>query len=49
MDRVDGGRLALATAPVVGKQQRSIDELRREMDALMGRVNAGQSNPDGTY
>jgi hypothetical protein len=42
LDRVDTGRLTMTNAS-------EIANLRREMDALTGRIGAGQSNPDGTY
>lgn len=42
MDRVDTGRLTMTNTS-------EIANLRREMDALMGRIGSGQSNPDGTY
>lgn len=42
MDRVDTGRLTMTNAS-------EIANLRREMDALTGRIGSGQSNPDGTY
>lgn len=34
-DAVDTGRLSLATASVVGQQQRELDELRDDYEALM--------------
>jgi hypothetical protein len=49
LDRVDIPRMTMANASQTGTNTRDIDELRREMDALMGRVGAGQSNPDGTF
>jgi hypothetical protein len=48
-DRVDIPRMTMANASQTGTNTRDIDELRREMDALMGRIGAGQSNPSGTY
>lgn len=41
-DRVDTSRLSLTNAS-------EIANLRREMDALTGKISSGQSNPDGTY
>lgn len=42
LDRVNGPRLELANTS-------EIANLRRDMDALLGRTSSGQSNPDGTY
>lgn len=36
MDRVDGQRVALATAPVVGEHERRINEMNARLDALLG-------------
>lgn len=48
-DRVDTPRLTMNNTSQIGNNTRDIDALRRDMDALLGRVNSGQSNPDGTY
>lgn len=42
MDRVNTPRLTMANTS-------EIANLRREMDALMGRVGSGESNTDGTF
>lgn len=42
LDRVDTGRLTMTNASEIGN-------LRREMDALLGRTARGDANPDGTY
>lgn len=42
LDRVDTGRLTMTNAS-------EIANLRRELDALNGRIGSGQSNPDGTF
>jgi hypothetical protein len=42
MDRVDTGRLTMTNTS-------EIANLRRELDALTGRIGSGQSNSDGTY
>jgi hypothetical protein len=42
LDRVDTGRLTMTNAS-------EIANLRREMDALLGKIESGQSNPGGTY
>jgi hypothetical protein len=42
LDRVDTNRLSLTNASEIGN-------LRRELDALNGRIASGQSNPNGTY
>jgi hypothetical protein len=36
MDRVDAGRLAMSTAPVVGKHEREIARLNERLNALIG-------------
>jgi len=42
LDRVNGPRLEMANTS-------EIANLRRDMDALLGRVGGGNANPDGTY
>jgi hypothetical protein len=42
MDRVNGPRLELANTS-------EIANLRREMDALLGRIEKGATGPTGTY
>jgi hypothetical protein len=42
LDRVDTGRLTMTNAS-------EIANLRREMDALLGKIESGQSNPGGSY